>query len=487
MAFVVSEGKLTTLDRPMPVAAARVSLAYDYTADYAELWRTQPQVRTVVGFLARNIAQLGLHTFRRSSDTNRTRLTDDPLARLIAKPNARTTRYRLIDALVNDLGIYDVACWLKMQPSDATAGLVRLPPAKIEPVGDTWAWPDGIRFRGSRGETTFTMDQVVLFRGYNPLDARWGVSPMETLRRILAEEYQAGQYREQLWRNGARFPGHIRRPATSPKWSDPARERFRADWRGLYTGNGPGAGGTPILEDGMEFHQGGITPEQAQYLEARKLTREEVAAAFHIPLPMVGILDHATFSNIEEQHKQLYQDTLGPWLTMIQEEIGLQLVPEFDQSGAVYVEFNLAEKLKGSFEDQAKNLQTAVGGPWLTRNEARARQNLPQIDGGDDLIVPLNVVAGGQASPTDSGTQNQNARAEQVQAIIDRFLSRQSAAAASRKNAGRPDWWQAERWTTELVKDLQPVIGRPAAEEMAAAVNTAAYQRLSATPEEGAC
>jgi phage portal protein BeeE len=45
---------------------------------------------------------------------------------------------------------------------------------------------------------------------------------------------------------------------------------------------------------------------------------------------MVGILDHASFSNITEQHKMLYQDTLGPWLTMIQEEIALQLIPDFE-------------------------------------------------------------------------------------------------------------------------------------------------------------
>jgi hypothetical protein len=38
----------------------------------------------------------------------------------------------------------------------------------------------------------------------------------------------------------------------------------------------------------------------------------------------------------------------------------------------------------------------------MTRNEARARVNLPQVDGGDDLVTPLNVLIGDQASPTDS-------------------------------------------------------------------------------------
>ena len=468
MTFVVSEGQVANLDRGVVPSAPRISLASDYTGDYAEIWRSQPHVRTVVSFLARNIAQIGLHTFRRASDVDRERLTSHPLAALLAKPNPRTTKYRLIDALVSDLGIYDVACWLKVKTDGQPRGLVRLPPSRIEPIGDSWLWAEGIRMRGSRGKIDVPIENVVLFHGYSPTDSRWGVSPMETLRGILAEEFEAGRYRQQLWRNGARFPGYISRPKDAGQWSDGARERFRSDWRGLYSGSGPGAGGTPLLEDGMSFSPTGVTPAQAQYLESRKLTREEVAAAFHIPLPMVGILDHATFSNIAEQHKQLYQDTLGPWLAMIQDEIGLQLIPEFDSSGRVYVEFNLSEKLRGSFEEQATSLQTAVGAPWLTRNEARARQNLPQIAGGDDLVTPLNVLTGGQASPTDSAPKavtgvhvkarvpsTYEAKAAQV---LARFFARQRASVlAAMGGKAKAAWWDGERWDRELGEDLARV------------------------------
>lgn len=497
MAFVVSDGKLMGLERASAPRSSSISLAADFSADYATIWKTQPHVRTVIGFLARNIAQIGLHAFERTSDTDRRRLTDHPLADLIAKPNPRTTRYRLIDALVNDLGIYDVACWAKMKSADQPVGLLRLPPKQIEPIGDSWGWPDAIRFKGNKGSIDLPMDQVVFFRGYNPDDSRWGVSPMETLRRVLAEEYQATLYREQLWRNGARFPGYIKRPKAAGQWSPEARERFRADWRGLYTGNGPGAGGTPVLEDDMEFSAGGITPAQAQYLETRKLTREEVAAAFHIPLPMVGILDHATFSNIKEQHQNLYQDTLGPWLEMIQQEIGLQLLPDFDDSTNIYVEFNLADKMKGSFEEQATSLQTAVGAPWLTRNEARARQNLPQVDGGDDLVTPLNVLVGGQASPTDSAPKAGGAvreksseavrnvrlmkarateqHSKKLSELLSKFFERQGKAVLSAIGAG-DNWWDAERWDKELSGDLHA-----ASVSMAATLGKAQAEALGYT------
>lgn len=408
MAFVVSEGQVAPVQ---PVPAGRpssVRLLENLTMEYGAIWRTQPHVRTVVSFLARNIAQIGLHTYRRKSDIDRERLTAHPLARVLGRPSARTGRYKQIDALVHDLGIYDEAFWLKLRGGRADGephGVLRIPPSMVTPVGGSWLQPEAYRLAGTRGWRDFPPEQVVHFHGYRPDSLTGGTSPIEAIRQLLSEEYAAEQYREQLWRNGARMSGYLKRPQNAPKWSQDAKDRFKAGWQQQYASDGVQAGGTPVLEDGMEFVNAAFSPEQAQYVQTRKLTREEVAAIYQIPPPMVGILEHATFSNITEQHKNLYQDTLGPWLALIAEVIEVQLLEDFDDTAGVYVEFNLAEKMRGSFEEQAKSLQTAVGGPWLTRNEARARQNLPQLDGGDELIVPLNVTQGGQASPTDSAPE----------------------------------------------------------------------------------
>ena len=64
--------------------------------------------------------------------------------------------------------------------------------------------------------------------------------------------------------------------------------------------------------------------------------------------------------------------------------------------------------INGSLIEQAKVLSTAVGGPWMLRAEARASQNLPKIDGTDEIITPLNVLVGGQASPQDGETAGGN-------------------------------------------------------------------------------
>lgn len=406
MAFVATAGSVRSLSRQQISMPSRIQLSSSYAMEYGEIWKSQESVRTVVTFLARNIAQLGLHLYERVGDSDRQRLQDHPLAVLLRQPNPWTSRYRFINALIHDFAIYDNAYWLKINDGGANS-LVRIPPTRISPEGSDWLTPSSFKVTGTQGSRIYPRDQVVYFRGYG-LESDSGVSPLESLRRTLREEFAAGEMREQVMRNGARMSGYLERPNDAPKWSPEARSRFHKAWQAQYSGNGPGAGGTPILEDGMTFKPVSQTAKDLQYIEARKLTREEVAAAYFVPPPMVGLLENATFSNITEQHKMLYQDTLGPWLTMISEEIELQLMGDFEPNPErFYVEFNLREKLTGSFEERADAIQKAVGGPTMTVNEARALDNRPPIDGGDTLIVPLNVTQNGDQNPIPAAPADQ--------------------------------------------------------------------------------
>jgi len=481
MAAVQSLGTVTQLGQAnwtLTQPRRGLRLYDDFNYDYAALYRLQPNVRVCVDFLARNIAQLGLHTFRRVSETDRVRVRDHPLPLLLARPlppEMKVTRYRLIEALVSDLGIYFNAYWLKLRQGGAVVGLLRIPPIYMTPVGNLVPTSYSLDIGGRH--TDFAPSEVVHFRGYSPEDPIGGLSPLETLRRVLAEEDSAGNYREEFWQNAARMEGIIKRPAAAPEWSDVARTRFLAEFNALYAGQGNG-GQTAVLEEGMEWEQTSFDPQQSEYLGGRKLTREECARSYHIPLPMVGILDHATFSNITEQHKNLYQDSLGPWLVSIEQDIELQLQSDFADVVGMYSEFNIAEKLAGSFEDQIKAYQTAVGRPWMTPDEARARQNMPSMGGDAAMLgVPLNLVVGDMPPPAppalppkgqkgiDSAAIHLRAKfREQWTRVLARHYRRQEEAMVSRvpkalAAAGTKVlvggiWFDEERWNSELSADL---------------------------------
>jgi HK97 family phage portal protein len=475
-------GRLAAAETPYAPTISHGSLwMYDkINHAYATLYRNQPNVRTCVDFLARNVAQLGLHVFRRQGETDRVRLRDHGLTRVLNEPlppECKVTRYRLIESLMADLGVYFNAFWFKIRADGQPLRLLRVPPELVSATGALVA----TQYEINLGSKVLAVGpgELVHFRGYNAESQIWGLSPLETLRRVLAEEEAAGDYRQGFWGNAARMGGVVQRPADAPQWSEQARERFKAEFEQLYSG-ADNSGRTAVLEEGMEWKQVSFNAEESQYLEGRKLTREECARAYHIPLPMVGILDHATFSNIREQHKNLYQDCLGPWMAMIEQDIELQLLPEFEDRDGVYTEFNIAEKLQGSFEEQVQALQGSVGRPWMTANEARARMNLPSMGGdADELITPLNVLSGGQASPQDSAPDKAATAETKAARTIDashlslrerhekrwtatmaRTFRRQEAAVVSRmpKKAAvllMSDLWADEkRWNEELGVDL---------------------------------
>lgn len=396
MAFVVSSGELATTGAGvLPAYAPATFRAQPW--EYETIWRTQPQVRTVIGFIARNIAQLGVHVFRRISDTDRERLRDHPLAQLLAEPLPRMTQYRFIERIVSDRALYDNFYGIKLK-LDGRLRVLPVPPTLIRPYGGNWIAPEYYETAGGR---QFGVDEVIHIHGYSPSDMTYGESAIESLRELILESSEAAKQRAQMWKGGARMTGVLVRPADSPEWDERDRRRFREMWRTFVAGGGA-EGGTPILEDGMDYKTVAFDPKAAQYIESRKLTREECAAAYFIPPPLIGILDHATYSNIKEQHAHLYQDTLGPWTVDLQQEFEAQLLPDLPDNRDVYCEFNVEAKMRGDFESQAAAASTATGGPWMTRNEIRARNNLPRIEGGDDLIVPLNVTEGGLASPRDT-------------------------------------------------------------------------------------
>jgi HK97 family phage portal protein len=468
-----------------PSLATASSLStYGYASTYATIYATQPNVRVCVDFLARNIAQLGYHVFRRVSDTDRERLVNHELAQWLEKPNPTTTRYRLFESYIADLAVYFNAAWLKVRiDTPRRIGLVRMPPETWEVQGGLL--PSWVLWTYDGDVVPLDMSEIVYANGYNPLHALKGLSPLETLRRLLAEDSAASDNREAYWRNASRMEGVIERPVAAPKWTAAQKASWREQWGARYTGAGA-AGKTPVLEDGMTYKPISYSARDSEYVAARQLTREECARAYHIPLPMVGILEHATFSNIKEQHKQLYADCLGPWLEMVSEAIELFLLPEARDTTNVYGEFNIAAKLAGSFEEQANAIRVLVGRPVMTANEGRARLNLPSIKddpSADQLAAqqggPASSMVPASALPPDATTaQAPDPRQDAAATIVRAHLARQASRVLRYPVASRADALDVERSLAELAADLTPVLGAADAWTAAARVTDHTYTLL---------
>ena len=456
----------------------------NYTA--RQLYNTQDNLSAVVNFLSNSIAQLPLKTYKRNGEAKRERDRTSPAALLLWKPNTDQTEYEFIRSLLVEYFVFGcVYVWLLPDPESSSGWQLRIVPTDwvvSTEKANSYA-PDKILVTSYDGnQIEIPRSEFVRFSTYSPGNPGGYVSPISALRQTLEEQIQAGSFRRELWKSSGRLNAQIIRPKDVKPWDDETRKKWVTAFREAWGPGGSKAGSIPLLEDGMEIKPFSTSFREQQWAESIKLSREAVAAAYGINPSLVWHTDTQTYASSKDNARALYAECLGPVLQMLQQRINAFLLPMIGADAGTYVEFDLSEKLKGSFEERASILQSSVGGPWMTRNEARADNNLPPIEGGDELIVPLNVVAGGQASPQDTHMDTYSGPSslkeilikanreisvnvapgeneiEAIQEVISKFIKRQSKSVLPKLGAKAAEWWDADRWDEELTEDLIPIM-----------------------------
>lgn len=457
--------------------------ATDVTSVQA-VWKTQPAVRKVTSFIASNIASIPLHVYKRVDDTDRQRITEGPLSDLLSDPTPRMGAYRFWERAILDMLLYDRCALMVVPAGNEPAQLVRIPPRRFKFVSDGLDRVTAIRVSNGKGETEDLDPERFLFDvGYSQSNGK-GLSPITTLSALLKEASEAVAYRRAIMERAAQHSAWVSREAAWPDRN--ARNNFLESLR-AFKRDGGRSGGTVLLDEGMEWHDREFKPTDISDLESRTLTNIEVAGAYHIAPELLGDRP-GTYSNMAAHRQALYRDALGPYIAAWEQMVA-PLVDMLQPNQKLYIEPFVDAKLRGSFEERASIMQTATGAPWMTRNEARAKDNLPAVPDGDELIVPLNVLVGGQASPTDSGTQNEEPTSEpdhgeepsdldsakpkadpqtrQIKArslegnwvkkaeeLLSKHYDRQKRAILPALGAKAPQWWDRDRWNRELADDL---------------------------------
>ncbi|WP_072500609.1 phage portal protein [Olsenella phocaeensis] len=464
-----------------------------------QVYREQPALRAVVGFLARNVAATPIKVYERRGDNDRPRDVASQLALLLTRPNASVTTYELVRATVSDILIYGWALWYVVPNADMESGweATRVPPEWVtQPYTKDGFEPSSWLLQvpqAGRAPVRIQAADCVRFALYDPSDPINPASPVEALKLVLAEQISAYDYRNKVWRNGGLVNRWISRDREA-SWSPGARERFAKDWKERFSGaDGTDTGGTPLLEDGMQLHDAQLNARDAEWAQATTLAREDVAAVYGVNPSMVWHNDTQTYASARDNARALYAETLTPYFDLIQERVNHQLMDLLGMDATRhYAEFDLQSKLQASPEDLLPTLVSATGRPVLLTDEARAILNRPALGGAAaELATPLNLLLGDEmAQATDAGAPGEASRAAPAKSkgwsakshqradaagaalltsTLTRFWDRQSKkvlpAIDSAKSRGRlakadgdPGWWDAERWDRELSADLRPIM-----------------------------
>lgn len=347
-----------------------MALEYRY-AMYGEIYQRQPWVRVVIDKRANAVARLPVNVWDVEGDT-RTLDTRSAYARLIANPclNDYLDPFRFWHWVQTTIDIYGEAYLAQARDtSGVPIGLMPMHPSRVAIKRDADTGRYTYFFEAGSGINTelvrFEQEDVVPFRLYNPIHLERGLSRMEALRSTIFSEDSSRNAVSAMWQNAGR-PNLVLQ--TPNRLSPAGVKRLKEAFKQAHAGSS-NAGQTLVLEDGVEAKPFQVTAVEMELIESRKLNREEIAAVYDIAPTLIGILEHATFSNVTEQMRGFYRDTMAPVIELIQSVMDTYVGSYWSRKNLM--RFGTDEVMRGDYEMRMEAAHKGVSVAAITPNEAR--------------------------------------------------------------------------------------------------------------------
>ena len=269
--------------------------------------------------------------------------------------------------------------------------------------------PNPINRAGQTGQTEILFeDQVFVLDGLT-LDEKWGLSIVQFARNSVGRAVAAEQYNDDFFRNHGIPSGFFEHPG---EMSDDAIRKFMRRMAAMHgRGNRHKFG---LLEEGMGFKNTGTSPKDAMMIEALQWGVKDVARFTGVPLHKLADDARTGYNTTEAENQAFVDSTLGSWMTKLCKEANAKL---FSRSGPnvtpddnrqpmatrprepvptgrqvrYITEFDIDRYVRANTKDRFDGYSVAVQNGIMTPNEARQRENLNPLPGGDELWRPLNM------------------------------------------------------------------------------------------------
>lgn len=386
--------------------AARFRASDEDRSPYSDFWFTPVGMRSAAGtrvtadhamrlsavyaavrLIAETFATLPVNIYRVAADGERSQARDHWLFPLLTRrPNRYQNAFEWREMLQGHLTLRGNAyCEIVDDAKGQVTDLIPLHPdrIKIEMTGND---PGDYRYVVTNRDGTidrFNRGSIWHLRGLSA-DGIMGLSPIAMARESIGLGLAAQEYGGRFFANDATpSGGWIEYPHKFPDAA--ARQTFRESFQKFQGGKNRGK--VSVLEMGMKYHEVGVNNKDSQFLETRKFQVTDIARWFRVPPHMIADLDRATFSNIEQQSLEFVKYCLTPWA----ERWEASLEAEIADDDAIEVEVDFDNLLRGDSAARSAYYSSGILNGWLTRNEARAAENLPPLEGLDEPLRPLNM------------------------------------------------------------------------------------------------
>lgn len=342
-------------------------------ATYGMMYRVQPHLFSAVDKIANLVAKLNVQVFDTSPATGDILDRKGPYAKLMKDPCLSLDPFKFYHWLTTTYEIYGEAYLLKNRVDGKTASFIPMHPA----VTYVHRSESGLLLYGFTGipDMWFTEKDVVPFRRYNPDNTMRGLSRMEPLRQTLMNEDSARRAMYAHWQN-MMVPNYVL--STSKRLGDKGREHLEKGVQAAH-GGADNAGGVMVLEDDVTATRMQLDAEEMQYIESRKLNRDECFEVYDLNPAAAQINDHTTQTSYGPMTKDVYKASVDHRLRNFESVFNHYVGSEFN--GPKEARWNVSQQLRGDIEILAPAIVQLVQTGVMKPAEGRMWLDLP--DEGD--------------------------------------------------------------------------------------------------------
>jgi HK97 family phage portal protein len=332
-----------------------------------------------VNLLAGTISSLPLMVYRTLEDGTKEVARDHPLYRLLHdSPNFDQTAVDFWDFMASSIELWGNAYARQLRGSTALLGLV---PIRPDLVSVRRLTNGTLEYRWSyEGRAYVETDQTMLHIRGPGGDPLGGMSTLHFGRHAFSLARATDKAAGKTFANGLRPSGGLK----FDKWlSDDQRKIARSE---IADKIGADNAGKPIiLEGGTDWVNFTLKPEDAQMLESRAFSVEEICRFFGVPPVMIGHTSKTTSwpTGVEQQGLILQKFTLRRRLKRIEQALEKQLLTPQDRVDGMSIEFNLEGLLRADSAGRSAFYKDMTSIGAMTINEVRMRENMPKVEGGD--------------------------------------------------------------------------------------------------------
>lgn len=337
-----------------------------------------------VRLIAQRIATLPLNLYR-TTETGRELERKHPLSRLLRmKPNAKMTAPVFWEAVLSSI-LLQRGAYLEQRrgPTGSLSSIEFLHPCRVAKDGEKYKYTE------RDGKIREIPASRVCYIPAFTTDGECGQSVIEYGLDVIGSAMAADGVAGSTFKNGLLPRVWFKYPKVLKQ-----EQREEARTNIVERLSGPVNEGKPvILEADMEVGTIGINPSDAQLLESRGVSAEEICSLFGVPPTMIGRGDKASSwaSSAENLNLWFLQYTLMPWMKRIEMAIWDSFLTPVEQLD-LYAEYNFEGLLRGDSASRAAFYASALQNGWLNRNTVARLENAPEIPGGDIYTVQSNLI-----------------------------------------------------------------------------------------------